>query len=76
MFAHPTMTEGLKILFMSNSNTRERPRVEPKADKGTVSAADTLRLCWPEYPMEAGEAGLYLFSACTLATLLWHVEMR
>jgi aquaporin Z len=22
--------------------------------------------------MEAGEAGLYLFSACTVATLLWH----
>ena len=43
MFAHPTMTEGLKALFMSRahngwrtmlsrSNTRERPRIEPEAD--------------------------------------------
>jgi aquaporin Z len=56
----------------SNSNTRERPRIEPKTDKGTLSAADSLCLHWPEYLMEAGEAGLYLFSACTVATLLWH----
>src|ERR1700686_3307950 len=55
----------------SSSNTRERPRLEPKTDKGTLSAADSLRLHWPEYLMEAGEAGLYLFSACTVATLLW-----
>ena len=27
---------------------------------------------WPEYLMEAGESGLYLFSACAVATLLWH----
>ena len=56
----------------SSSNTREQPRIEPKTDKGTLSAADSLRLHWPEYLMEAGEAGLYLFSACTVATLLWH----
>jgi aquaporin Z len=59
----------------SSSNTRERPRIEPKTDdanKGTLSAADGLRLHWPEYLMEAGEAGLYLFSACVIATLLWH----
>ena len=57
----------------SSSNTRrERPRIEPKTDKGTLSAADSLCLHWPEYLMEAGEAGLYLFSACTVATLLWH----
>jgi aquaporin Z len=56
----------------SNSNTRERTRIEPKTDKGTLSAADSLRLHWPEYLMEAGEAGLYLCSACTVATLLWH----
>jgi aquaporin Z len=41
----------------SSSDTRERPRIE---------------LHWPEYLMEAGEAGLYLFSACAAATLLWH----
>src|SRR5580704_7424987 len=30
------------------------------------------RFHWPEYLMEAAEAGLYLFSACVFATLLWH----
>jgi aquaporin Z len=39
---------------------------------GTLSAADSLRRHWPEYLMEAGEAGFYLFSACALATLFWH----
>jgi aquaporin Z len=42
------------------------------ANQGTLSAADSLRLHWPEYLMEAGESGIYLFSACTVATLLWH----
>lgn len=59
----------------SSSNTRERPRIQPEADganKSTLSAADSLRLHWPEYLMEAGEAGFYLFSACAVATLLWH----
>jgi aquaporin Z len=50
----------------SNSNTQERPRTDPRRDVG-----DT-RLHWPEYLMEAGESGLYLFSACVFATLLWH----
>jgi aquaporin Z len=61
--------------MLSSSDTRERPRIELKADvanKGTLSAADSLRLHWPEYLMEAGEASFYLFSACTVATLLWH----
>jgi len=39
---------------------------------GALSAAASLHLHWPEYLMEAGEAGLYLFSACSVATLLWH----
>jgi aquaporin Z len=38
----------------------------------TLSAAASLRYHWPEYLMEAGEAGIYLFSACAVATLLWH----
>ena len=60
--------------MLSSSNTRERPRIEPKPDanRGTLSLADSLRLHWPEYLMEAGESGLYLFSACAVATLLWH----
>jgi aquaporin Z len=61
--------------MLSSSNTREHPRIEPKTDvanEGRLSAAGSLRLHWPEYLMEAGEAGLYLFSACAVATLLWH----
>jgi aquaporin Z len=42
------------------------------ADESTLSAADSLRLHWPEYLMEAGESSLYLFAACAVATLLWH----
>jgi aquaporin Z len=50
--------------MLSSSDTRERPRIE-------LSAGDSLRPHWPEYLMEAAEAGLYLFSACAIATLLW-----
>jgi aquaporin Z len=49
----------------SSFNTRERPRIE-------LGAAESLRLHWPEYLMESGESGLYLFSACAFSTLLWH----
>lgn len=31
-----------------------------------------LRLHWPEYAMEAGEVALYMFFACSFATLLRH----
>jgi aquaporin Z len=61
--------------MLSRSNTRERPRIEPKidgADQGTQGVADSLRLHWPEYLMEAGESGFYLFCACAVTTLLWH----
>jgi aquaporin Z len=37
-----------------------------------VKALTSLRLHWPEYLMEAGELGLYMFFACALATLLQH----
>src|SRR5215475_5425504 len=59
----------------SSFKTRERPRLELKADVAdnrALNAADSLRLHWPEYLMEAGELGLYLVSACTVATVLWH----
>ena len=85
MFAHPTMTEGLKALFMSvpqqleNHAERAPTRANVRGlsrrlmrQRGTLSAAGSLRLHWPEYLMEAGESGLYLFSACAVATLLWH----
>ncbi len=59
--------------MLSGSNTPERPRIKTDlAERGALSAADGLRLHWPEYLMEAGESGLYLFSACVFATLLWH----
>jgi hypothetical protein len=48
--------------------TTHRPtRIEPQAaaaNKRALSAAEGLRLHWPEYLMEAAESGLYLFSAC------------
>jgi aquaporin Z len=59
----------------SKSDTRERPRIEPQAQVAkpdTLNAAGSLHLHWPEYLMEAGESGLYLCSACAVATLLWH----
>src|SRR5215472_14993751 len=37
-----------------------------------LSALKTLGLHWPEYLMEAGEFGLYMFFACAFATLLQH----
>jgi aquaporin Z len=37
-----------------------------------LSASASLRHHWPEYLMEVGELGLYLFVACAVATLLQH----
>ena len=42
------------------------------ATQGTLSAPDSAYLHWAEYLMEAAELGFYLFSACVVATLLWH----
>jgi aquaporin Z len=39
-----------------------------------LGAVDSLRHHWPEYLMEVGELGCYLFIACTLTTLLQHPE--
>lgn len=74
-FLQPRLSAHCWGTMLSSSNTLERPPLEPKADvanKGTLSAAESLRLHWPAYLMEAGESGLYLFSACAVATLLWH----
>jgi aquaporin Z len=38
-----------------------------------LGAAASIRLHWPEYLMEAAELGVYLFCACTFATLLQHL---
>jgi len=37
-----------------------------------LSAISSLRRHWPEYLMEVGELGWYLFVACVVATLLQH----
>ena len=37
-----------------------------------LSATASVRRHWPEYLMEVGEAGWYLFAACAFATLLQH----
>lgn len=57
--------------MLRSSNARESLRIEPQADIA-LNAAASLRLHWPEYLMEAGESGAYLFCACVFATLLWH----
>src|SRR5262249_3347973 len=56
------------------SSINRHPRIEQAEvpNKRALSVAESLRLHWPEYLMEAGESGLYLFSACAVATLLWH----
>jgi aquaporin Z len=51
---------------------RQRPPIESTAGKNPLGAVGSLRLHWPEYLMEAAEAGLYLFAVCLAATLLWH----
>ena len=35
-----------------------------------VNAFGNLRFHWPEYLMEAGELGLYMFSTCAIANLV------
>ncbi len=37
-----------------------------------LNAISSLRLHWPEYLMEAGGLGLFMFFTCALATLLQH----
>jgi len=39
---------------------------------GPLNALESLRGHWPEYLMEAGETGSYMFLVCTFATLLLH----
>ena len=31
-----------------------------------------LRRRWPEYLMEAGELGLFMFALCLVGTVVWH----
>jgi len=49
----------------------QRPSTALRRSDG-LSAVASLRHHWPEYLMEVGELGLYLFVACVVATLLQH----
>src|SRR5262245_45160625 len=49
----------------------QRPRLVLRRVDG-LSAITSLRHHWPEYLMEVGEVGCYLFVACVVATLLQH----
>jgi aquaporin Z len=42
------------------------------AGVSNLDGASSLRLHWPEYLMEAGELGCYMFLTCAFATLLHH----
>ncbi len=54
------------------NNTGPLSTPEAASVSDTLGVAVGLRLHWPEYLMEAGESGFYLFSVCAVATLLWH----
>jgi aquaporin Z len=49
----------------------QRPSTALQRSDG-LSTIASVRHHWPEYLMEAGEAGLYLFVACLVTTLLDH----
>jgi aquaporin Z len=49
----------------------QRPSTALRRSDG-LSAIASLRHHWPEYLMEVGELGLYLFVACVVATLIGH----
>ena len=55
---------------MTNISVR-RPSTALRRLDG-LSAISSLRGHWPEYLMEVGELGWYLFVACVVATLLQH----
>src|ERR1700758_4972907 len=49
----------------------QRPSTALRRSDGLTAIA-SVRHHWPEYLMEVGELGLYLFVACVVATLLEH----
>jgi hypothetical protein len=44
----------------------------PGCPNRSDGGSDSRRFHWPEYLMEAGELGLFMFSVCVLATLFRH----
>ena len=60
------------------TNSAKMSGATAESERGTLHRRDSLkalsslRVHWPEYLMEAGELGLYMFFTCVLATLLRH----
>src|SRR5258705_425651 len=60
------------------TNSTKMSGATAESDRGTLHRRDSLkalsslRVHWPEYLMEAGELGLYMFFTCAFATLLRH----
>jgi aquaporin Z len=55
---------------MTNISVQRLSTALPRSDG--LSAIASLRHHWPEYLMEVGELGCYLFGACVFATVLQH----
>src|SRR5215470_2976629 len=62
---------ALGASFLSAVADRTRPMIG-MTRANAVNTLGNLRFHWPEYLMEAGELGLYMFSTCAIATLLQH----
>ena len=62
---------GARVAVNYSSDGVQRPSIALRRSEG-LSAIASLRHHWPEYLMEVGELGLYLFVACVAATLLRH----
>jgi aquaporin Z len=60
------------------TNSAKMSGATAESERGTLHRRDSLkafsslRVHWPEYLMEAGELGLYMFFTCVFATLLRH----
>jgi aquaporin Z len=65
-----TVKEIARPDTISNAGMQHRKLVLHRRDG--LSAVASLRQHWPEYLMEVGELGLYMFITCALATLLQH----
>ena len=66
----PKNCEANKVMTVTNIGI-QRPSTALRRSDGLTAIA-SLRQHWPEYLMEVGELGLYLFVACVVATLLQH----
>ena len=66
----PPAKERLKFESIDSVAVPHRRMAIRRADGS--NATTSLRKHWPEYLMEVGELGWYLFAACVFATLLDH----